>query len=542
MKEYSILVGGAAGDGSKKAGLMIAKLFSSYGYYIHIHEDYQSVVRGGHNFSLIRASEKKVSAPREEIDILIALDRETVEKHSGRLKDKRFLIYNSDEISLKRGIALPADKLIKEAGGLTVMRNTALVSALSKTVGIDWVTTKRVLTRELPVETDKNIEIAKNSYDKTDRMIKVERISSEKRPLLSGNQAIALAAIEEGIDSYIAYPMTPATGILNCISLIGPEYGVKVFQPESEIAAANLAVGVAFAGKKVMVGTSGGGFALMNEAISLAGITETPLVTINVQRSGPSTGLPTYGGQPDLLHTLSSGHGDFERFVVAPGDVEEAFHLTQLALKVAWRYQLPAIILSDKDLAESTYSFEPELLKKYDLKEVTWKGKGEYKRFEITKDGISPLAFPGDGRATVKSSSFEHNEFGLAIEDALTAKEMQDKRARKFKTLEKELSKIKAVNVYGNRKSSTALIAWGSTKGAALELALRKDFKLIQPMIMNPFPAKEIKAALKGVDRIVTIETNTKGQLAQLLKIKSEKVLKYDGRAFTIDELIKKVK
>ena len=303
---------------------------------------------------------------------------------------------------------------------------------------------------------------------------------------------------------------------------------------------------MAFAGKKTMVGTSGGGFALMNEALSLSAQAEIPLVVVESQRMGPSTGVPTYGGQSDLLYVLSSGHGDFDKFVVAPGDEGEAFYLSGLALNISWKYQIPSIILSDKDLVESTYSFDEKLVENLsESKPILWNGQCVYGRYGITKDGISPLAFPGKKGVVVKGTSYEHDEVGITVDDEISIKAMQDKRSRKFKALKSEVDKIKSVKVYGNKKSTTALVVWGSVKGVALEVAEKEGFRLVQPTIMSPFPEKQMKAALKGVRRIIVAELNSKGQLAILLKsygIRSESILKYTGRPFTANELIKKIK
>lgn len=546
MKEYSILVGGEAGEGSKKAGLMIAKLLSDFGYRIYIYEDYQSIIRGGHNFSLIRASKERVLSSNEGIDFLLALNEDTSKRHSKKLDDKDNMIYNSDAFSSGKGIGVPIESITKELGGIPIMKNTALVAAFAKVAGIDWATVRKVFKAELPIATDKNLEIAKGTYDRVERKVKIERLKDGKKPLVSGNEAIALGALKSGLEAYVAYPMTPSTGILNYMSSVARDYRLRVFQPENEIAVVNAAIGMAFAGKRTMVGTSGGGFALMNEALSLAAQAETPLVVVEGQRMGPSTGVPTYGGQSDLLYVLSSGHGDFDKFVVAPGDEGEAFYLSGLALDIAWKYQIPAIILSDKELAESTYSFDEKLAEiPPESKPALWNGKGVYGRYEITKDGISPMAFPGRKGVVVKGTSYEHDEAGITVEDEKSVKAMQDKRIRKFKTLKKEVDKIKSVKVYGNKKSTTALVVWGSVKGAALEAAEREGIRLVQPTIMNPFPEKQMKTALKGVRKTIVAELNSKGQLATLLRgygIGSESILKYTGRPFTADELIKKIK
>lgn len=539
QKEYSIIIGGAAGLGSKKAGNIIAQLFSGLGYKIYIYEDYQSLVKGGHNFSLVRASSKTVGAIKEKVDFVIALDELTSSIHSKQLKDKNNIIYNADKFSLKYGVPVFANQITKENGGLDIMQNTALVGAFAKVVGLDWNYAKKVFKKEFPVSTETNIQIAQTAYKSSKTLLTIPKISNKIYPLLTGNQATAMGALNAGLDAYVAYPMTPATGILNYLSSVDK---ITVFQSENEIAAANSVMGFSFIGKRAMTGTSGGGFALMNEAIALSAQSETPLVIVNGQRMGPSTGVPTYNSQSDLLHVLSAGPGDFERFVVAPGDTNEAFTYSALALDIAWKYQLPSIIILDKDLCEGTYSCDFDY-KKSGIKPSLWRGKGEYLRYLKTKDGISPLAFPGDKKAVVKGTSYEHDQFGISVEDSNRIKEMQDKRSLKYKEFSKEVSKLKCVNVYGNKKSKTAVIAWGSVKGVAMEMAEELNIKLIQPIVLNPFPKVAMLKALKGVDNLILLELSNSGQMAKLLSCNginvTKKVLRYDGRPFTIDQLIK---
>ncbi len=546
-KDYSILIGGAAGEGSKKAGLIIAKLLSRYGYEIHIYEDYQSLVKGGHNFSLIRAADKKVLSSQDELDFLLALNKDTLKKHRSKLKKNGFFVFDSEKKSSGKEISVAIEKITKELNGIPIMKNTALVAAFAKIIGIEWQTVKQVLTQELPISTSLNLKIAQKAYTQTGNKIKIKRISKNNKPLVSGNEAIALGALSAGLEAYVAYPMTPATGILNYLASVNIDNKLIVFQPENEISAVNTAIGLSFSGKKSMTGTSGGGFCLMNEGISLAGQAEIPLVIVEGQRSGPSTGVPTYNGQSDLLHVLSSGHGDFVRFVVAPGDAEEAFRLSGLALNIAWKYQMPSIVVSDKEVCESTISFDEKTIKQTELSDFKkWSGKNEYSRYTISEDGISPLAFPGDKKAVVKATSYEHDEKGIAVEDSESIKKMQDKRKRKYKALSKEIDRIQCVNCYGNKKSKKAIIVWGSVKGAAFEAGNELNIKVIQLLVFQPFPEKEIKRKLKGVNKLISIEANSTGQMTKLLKnygIKvNDTILKYDGRPFTSQEIIKKLK
>ena len=539
MNDFQIIIGGEAGEGSKKAGLIIAKILSSYGYQIYIYEDYQSLIKGGHNFSKIRASRKKISSSLKKIDFLLALDKKTLSKHQKDLKKKGLVVFNSNKIDSKKGIGVEIEKITDDLGGIPIMKNSALISAFCKIVGIDWLSLSKVLKKELTIETELNLKIAQEAYDRTEKIFKIRKGKASNESLVSGNEAIAEGAISAGLDAYVAYPMTPATGILNHLAMQAKKKKLIVFQPENEISVVNMAMGLSFSGKKTMTGTSGGGFCLMNEGISLAAQAEIPLVIVEGQRMGPSTGVPTYGGQSDLMHVLHSGHGDLFRFVVAPGDAEEAFQLSGLALNVAWKYQTPAIIISDKDLLESTYSMKK--LSNSKTEALLWNGKGEYSRYKNKKDGISPLAFPGDKGATVKVTSYEHDEFGIATEDQKEIKDMQEKRLKKEESLKRYLGKISCFKTYGKKRSKVAVIAWGSTKNSVIEACQGLNIKVIQPIIVQPFMEKEMQAKLKGVDKIISIENNSTGQMAKLLRshgIKiDKKILKYDGRPFDVDEL-----
>jgi 2-oxoglutarate ferredoxin oxidoreductase subunit alpha len=545
-KDYSIIVGGAAGQGSRKAGLIIAKLFNNLGYNVFINEDYQSLIKGGHNFSVIRVSESQRFSIREKTDFLLALNEDTINKHEKSLEKNGCIIFNKDKIKREKGIGISSDTITKELGGLSIMSNTALIAGFSKTMGIEWKVLEDALRKEIGKGIEKNLEIAKKAYEDTVTVLKIEKLKTKPDPLLTGNEAIALGAVKAGLDIYYAYPMTPATSILNYLAEHEKEFNIITSQLENEIAVINAAVGSAFAGKRSMAGTSGGGFALMTEGISLAAMAETSVLIISSQRSGPATGVPTYSGQSDLLFTLNSGHGDFVRFIAVPGDANECCYWSGKLLNLAWKYQTPSILLVDKELSESTFEFDANILKliKKD-KPVLWSGKGEYMRYANAKSGISPMAFPGD-KAVVKGTSYEHDEKGLSVEDKKAIVLMQDKRLRKFKEMEKEVDVLGAVNVFGNKKSKKAIIAWGSAKWVALEVAEKLGLKLIQPLVIQPFPIKQFKLAMKGVNKLISIECSALGQMEKVLNchgIKVDKnILKYDMRPFTVEELEKKLK
>ena len=376
--DFSILIGGAAGQGSRKAGLIVAKIFNSLGYGILIYDDYQSLIRGGHSFSLIRVSEKESLSHSRSIDFLLALDQRTIEEHEGDLNKEGVIVFNKDRIKNSKGTGIAIEAIVKECGGIPIMANIALIGGFAKITGIEWEVLEQVLRKEIGREIEKNLEIAQKAFDNAQSIIEIKKLKNNPRPLLTGNEAVAFGGVKAGLEIYYAYPMTPATGILHYLAEHNQDLNVCVSQLENEIAIINAAIGSAYAGKRSMVGTSGGGFALMTEALSLAVQAETPVVIVESQRPGPASGVPTYQAQGDLLFSLFAGHGDIVKFVVAPGDANEAFYWTARAMNLAWKYQTPVIVLIDKELSESTYSFNEEEIKKEEGR--TWDGKGEYKR------------------------------------------------------------------------------------------------------------------------------------------------------------------
>jgi 2-oxoglutarate ferredoxin oxidoreductase subunit alpha len=450
MKEISILIGGKAGDGIKQAGHTLARLLNRIGYRIFFYDDYPSLIRGGHNFSIIRASKKKIEAHKEKVDLIVALNQDVVEKHKNRLNSGGMILYDSEKVET-RGVGVDFMGIVKELEGVPIMRNTAALGALAKVLNIEWPVFESVMKDTIEKKVNLNIKIAQSAYNKVEKAwLSVPKLNQKILPLISGNEAIALGAVQAGLNMYIAYPMTPASAILHYLAEHEDDLGVVTIHPESEIGVALMALGAAYAGARTMVGTSGGGFALMVEALSLSGQGEFPIVFVMVQRPGPGTGVPTYTMQGDLSFVIHSGHGEFAKVVLAPGNTEEAFYLTGLAMNLAWKFQIPCFVLSDKHLSESIFSFEADLDEVKPEDPLLWDGQGEYKRYLDTQNGISPLAFPGNSAAIVKVTSYEHDEYGITTEESEQIVRMQQKRLRKIKTIENELSKHEQVKVYGN--------------------------------------------------------------------------------------------
>jgi len=546
MKDFTILVGGQAGQGSRKAGLVIAKILNNLGYRIFIYDDYESLIKGGHSFSKIRASDKKIFTQSSELNFILALDQKTLDKHLNNLKDDGIIIFNSDEIKFDKGLGINAVTIAKEEGGSSIMANTAIIAAFAKTIGVDFDLLKNTFQKEFKKGFDINLKIAERIYNEVDEKLKIEKLDNKPLSLITGNEALALGATKAGLDIYYAYPMTPATSILHFLA--GRKLGVNTIQLENEISVIIAALGSAYAGKRSMVGTSGGGFALMTEGISFAAIAELPVVIVNSQRTGPATGVPTYTGQSDLNFVLNAGHGDIVKFTIAPSNADECFKWGGRILNLAWKYQTPAILLVDKEISESTFNLEiDQEIKKEEI--LLADKKGQYERYEITDNGISPLAFPG-GDAIVKATSYEHNEFGLTAEESEEEiMAMQEKRLRKFEAMQEEVDLMAdAIKVYGKKDSKNVLITWGSSVGPSIEAAENFDLKVIQIIVLEPFPIIQVMKELEDASQVICVEQNALGQLTSLLSKNGieadELILKYSSRVIQkeeIEDLLKEI-
>jgi len=551
MDDFSVLIGGKAGFGIDKSGSVIGRLLNRLGYRVYIYRDYPSLIRGGHTFSIIRASKNRIATHQDKVDLVLALNQEAVDLHRKRLKKDCFLIFDSEQLKPGVvegcGLGIPLEKLLKEDDAPEIMRNTCIVGALTKALGVNFDILAEVLKKEFAKDIDLNLKVAQRGFNEAKELIKIEPLQQEILPLLTGNQAIALGLIKGGLNTYISYPMTPTSPVLHFLAEIAGDFSLNVIHPESEIGVILMALGFSYLGKKTAVGTSGGGFCLMTEGLSFSGMAELPVVIILGQRPGPSTGLPTYSAQTELHFALNAGQGEFARFIVAPGDAEEAYYWSAVSMNMSWKYQIPSIILTDKNLGEGVFNFD--LNTAGEIKEgppVFWDGKSAYKRYLVTENGVSPLAFPPVKDAIIKVNSYEHDEFGITTEDSKQATLMQEKRLRKERFLAEDLENIKTVNVYEGENPEVALLCWGSNKGVCIEVGQRLGLKVIQPIVLNPFPVKQFKENLSGVKKLICVEGNATGQLRKLIKgygfNVDAAISKYDGRPFFLEELEEKVK
>jgi 2-oxoglutarate ferredoxin oxidoreductase subunit alpha len=565
--DFNFMVAGEAGQGVQSVGFLLAKVFARGGYHIFADQDYESRIRGGHNFFRVRVSDRKVGAIAEDVDILIALNMDSVNLHQPEMAAQGIIIFDGEktkEVSGHKGglLSIPLEKLAEEKAGGKLMLNTVALGAALSLVDYDLNVLNTVLVERFGKGEvgDRNIAAAKAGYEYVQseykgNFRKIKPLSEVKRMLLTGNEALCLGAIAAGCRFMAAYPMTPASSIMEYMAAKSKDFDLVMVHAEDEIAAINMAIGAAYAGVRAMTATSGSGLCLMVEGIGLAAITETPIVIVDGQRPGPAVGLPTRTEQGDLQFALHAHHGDFPRAVLAPATVEDAFWVTVKAFNWAEKYQLPAIILTDQHLA-SSYATVDQL----DLSQVTIdrgmlfseKGDGplDYRRHKVTTSGISPRAFPGLGKALVVTDCDEHDEEGHLTEDAGERTAQVEKRLRKLLSLEKEISTPRK---YGSRGAETTLIGWGSTYGAIHEAVdmLRKEGSSVSMLHLGelwPFPTKAVADAVGKAQNSCVIEGNATGQLARLIKAETGydvggRILKFDGRPFTpayIAEAVKK--
>jgi 2-oxoglutarate ferredoxin oxidoreductase subunit alpha len=563
--DYSIKIGGEAGQGIQTVGDTLTRYFARIGFQVFTHQDYESRVRGGHNFYQIRISDQPISASRKRIDILIAFDKESITIHGAELSDEGSILYDpaqwKESFDGAHFLKVPIKELAEKIGGSKIMENTVAVGAVIGMLGLPMKPLIGILKRTLKKKDEKTLELNRNAASLGYEHAKTECIRcafdlvpiSEPKMLIGTNEAIGLSAIASGCKFYSAYPMTPSTGIMVYIAGKAKEYNIIVEQAEDEIAAINMVLGASFTGVRSMTGTSGGGFALMVEGLSLCGMTETPLVIVLGQRPGPATGLPTRTEQGDLLFAVHAGHGEFPRVIFAPGNPEEAFYLTNKAFDLSQKYQIPVLILTDQYLADTQWTYkgfdvEGLIYNDYNLGDDEMNKLPEYKRYAITDSGISPRGIPGGSKHCVVTDSDEHNESGHLIEDGPTRIAMVNKRVfQKHASLRRE---IEPPLFFGAEEPEVVIVGWGSTYGIMKEVVdvLLKDkaMALLHFSEIYPFPGIEkfdYMSILRKAKKTICIEQNATSQFAQLMKTEkgyefTEHINRYDGRPFLIEELL----
>ncbi len=584
MQEITVGIAGAAGDGLDKSGDTLARSSGRMGLHVYAYNSYQSIIRGGHIFLKVRIGNEKIYNHGDNLNVLIALNQDSIERHALNVKDGGVVVFNSDKLKhdavLQKpsvfSLGLPMAQITKETvakyGPLQpIMQNTVALGAVMYLCQLGTDEAKSVLADTFAHKDQKivdlNISLLKDGYEyaksQTKPIMTEWKINSglknEMLPFITGNEAIAMAAVASGCKFYSAYPMTPASTILHWMASHAKQVGVAVKQCEDELSVINMAIGAGIAGVRSMCGTAGGGFALMTEAIGMAGIMEVPVVCVEVQRGGPSTGLPTKTEQADLFQVYGASQGEFPKLIVAPTTVIDAYNSTVEAFHMADKYQLPALIISDLLLSEHPETVEASQFNtdiKIDRGQIvdSWnESMGKYKRYKFTQSGVSPRALPGTANTLYVSPSDDHDEESILISDmyttAATRKKIMEKRMRKMDNL---LHDLKPPTLEGPANSDITLMCWGSTYGVvkeAMEMLNKENIKtnILCLKCIVPFHAKEVGEILSKAKKKISVEVNFTSQMARYVRQETgiamdSHINQYDGEPLEPMYIVNKVK
>lgn len=566
-KDLSWKVGGQQGEGIESTGEIFSKTLNRLGYYLYGYRHFSSRIKGGHTNNKIRVSTEKVQAVADDLDILLAFDQETIDLNYHELHDNGVIIADAKfkpvkpEESKATLYSVPFTEIASELG-TSLMKNMVAIGATCAVMNLDVedfsVVIQEIFGRKGGNMVQKNMEAIQAGYvymqnslgDRAASLYLENVASKQKHMFMIGNDAIALGALTAGVRFMPAYPITPASDIMEYLIKKLPRVGGTVIQTEDEIAAVAMAIGSNYAGARSFTASSGPGLSLMMEAIGLSGMTETPLVVVDTQRGGPSTGLPTKQEQSDLMAMIYGNHGEIPKVVIAPSTVEEAFYDTIEAFNIAEEYQCPVILLSDLQLSLAKQTVEPFDYNKVQIRrgklitnDIEQREEKDYfKRYEVTEDGVSPRVIPGVKGGIHHVTGVEHDETGRPNETALNRKRQMDKRMRKLSILAERFPNPITVNL-PTTKTDLLLIGFNANRGAIEEAVLRLreeglNVNHLQVRLIHPFPTVAIKPYIEGADHVLVVESNATGQLANIIKMnvghvdKIQSMLKYDGDPF----------
>ncbi|MGP8189443.1 MAG: 2-oxoacid:acceptor oxidoreductase subunit alpha [Methanobacterium sp.] len=560
-EDVSIVICGEAGQGIQTVESILVQAIKMGGYHVFSSKEYMSRVRGGENSTEIRISSQRLNSYVERIDILLALSDGAIDHLNQRITSETLIL--GDEKNLKSvteydTITIPLFKSAEELGG-PIFSNVILAGVISRVLNISSEIFNEIITRMFSRKgekiVEKDLEAGKKGHEIGEQLVKSGKIKIQltKDPqikyelLLSGTEAVGLGCLAGGCNFMSSYPMTPSTPLQMFMAQNGVEFDLIFEQAEDEIAALNMSIGAFYAGARSMIATSGSGFALMEEAVGLSGMIETPVVIYVGQRPGPAVGLPTRTSQEDLNLTLYSGPGEFARIIFAPGNFEDAFKLSQIAFNLADKYQIPVFILSDQYFAECYYNIPSLDLSDLKIENHIVKTDENYKRYQLTPDGVSPRGIPGFGVGVVVVDSDEHDEEGHITEDLDLRAKMVEKRFTK--KMEKIREEVIPPELVGNEDYEILVLGWGSTYGTIKEVVNELDsdkiaflhFKQVYPLSSDT--GKYLKKALKTI----IFENNINSQFGNLIKLElgfdiDETVLKYDGMPFSVEEVTNNLK
>jgi 2-oxoglutarate/2-oxoacid ferredoxin oxidoreductase subunit alpha len=572
MKEQlSWKVGGQQGEGIESTGEIFSMALNRLGYYLYGYRHFSSRIKGGHTNNKIRVSTTQVRAIADDLDILVAFDQETIdvnykELHSNGviIADAKFKPEKPEDTDASLYI-IPFTQLATELG-TSLMKNMVAVGATCAVLNLDPEVFKEVVEeifgRKGETVVEKNMEAIKQGFQTMKQelgsnvgSLQLKEADGNKRMFMIGNDAIALGALAGGVRLMAAYPITPASEIMEYLIKKLPMVGGTVIQTEDEIAAATMAIGANYGGIRSFTASAGPGLSLMMEAIGLSGMTEQPLVVVDTQRGGPSTGLPTKQEQSDLMAMIYGTHGEIPKIVLAPSTVQEAFYDTVEAFNLAEEYQCPVIILSDLQLSLGKQTVEPLDYSKVEIRRGKLAGneselnelepKKYFKRFEVTEDGVSPRVIPGMKNGIHHVTGVEHDETGKPSESPVNRQAQMDKRMRKVESIRF----TNPIHTHApHEEADLLLVGFNSTRGVIEEAMERIEADGLKVnhahvRLIHPFPADELEPLMQSAKKVVVIEHNATGQLANIIKMnvgygnKITKMTKYDGTPYLPNEI-----
>lgn len=573
MDSVTWKIGGEAGFGIMSSGIMLSRTFSRMGYHTLATNEYPSLIRGGHNVITVRIAKDKFESMNRDVHILVALNRDTIALHKHELNQQALVIYDAKDGEMKPSdfpkpvhlVAIPLNDLVTKSGGDPIMRNTVALGATVALLGAPFESLASVIHDQFAKKSaeviEHNVAIAQAGFDFVKQNFATEQSmtltqtqKTEDQLVISASEALGVGAVRAGLKFAAIYPMTPINAVISFLADHAKDLQIVYKQPEDEISGINMAIGASLGGARSMVATSGGGFALMVEGLSWAGMIEAPLVIDLGMRVGPSTGMPTWTEQGELQFAIHAGHGEFPRIILAPADAADTYTLTIQAFHLADKFQVPVFVLTDKYLNESQWCVPKSLMTAdvvVDRGKLAWDIPPDkpFKRYDLdAPDGISARSVPGTKNGFYIANSYEHDEQGFVTEDPEKRIAMATKRLKKAIAIRADIT---PPQMYGDQEAEITFVSWGSTRGAILE-AIKlmnkkgKTAKLVHFPWLYPFPVEEAMKLLSAQTRIIDVEQNATGQLAALIRQETgilikETLLKFDGRPFYPEEIVEKV-
>ncbi|PIR55610.1 hypothetical protein COU74_00060 [Candidatus Peregrinibacteria bacterium CG10_big_fil_rev_8_21_14_0_10_36_19] len=566
MSRISLKIIGQSGAGLLSVGEIVTQALVEMGFDVVADREYPSLIKGGHSCFVIDFSKEDIFALCGNVDVMVAIDKPSMEAYYKDLKDGGIFIHGYErQFGIKkiledmeaRGcktVYVPTRETAISVGGNILMQNIVLVGMLWKVLGFDYKFVQEQVEKKFaskPKLLELDLRCLKAGFDAVSEMLEIETPEKgEKKILIDGNHAIALGAVHCGVRAFYAYPMSPSSSILSHLANMASKTKMLVKQAEDEMTAVQMAIGSMYMGTRAFTATSGGGFDLMTESLSLAGIIENPLVIVVAQRPGPGTGLPTWTLQGDLNIAMYSGHGEFPRVVIGVSEPTDCFELIQHAFNLAEVYQTPVILLTEKVICESKYTVERFKQNSIKIERGLVEGddllnlKGE-DRYSVSSNGVSQRWMPGSSEAYYFANGDEHWERGELTEDAEKAKAMQEKRMKKVGLIKDALPEP---IVYGEKDADISFIGWGSSKNVMNDVVLeaaKQGVKVNYLHYSYVMPLKE-EAAIKFFKenkKVCLIENNFTGQFGNFIEAETglkfaDRLLKYDGRPFFVNDVL----